>query len=62
MVMNKADWYGYAAYLKDQVKNVNLQVPKSIGEAYNSFQVMQDLADVMKNKLGVKPKNVEKKA
>ena len=58
--MNRRDWYDYASYLKSEVKSANLQEPKSIGEAHNNFQVMQDLEDVMENKLNHKPKKVVK--
>lgn len=51
MRMSQTDWYGYLDYLRSQVQNVDLKNPKSIGEAVNNHNVMQDIDDVVKNKL-----------
>ena len=57
--MNTRDWYDYLGFLRGQVSNVDLQEPESIGEAYNNFQVMQDIENVVETKLP-KPKAREK--
>jgi hypothetical protein len=51
MRMTQQDWYGYLDYLRNQVQGVDLKNPKNIGEAVNNHNVMQDIDDVVKNKL-----------
>lgn len=53
--MNKRDWSDYADYLRSMIPHKDYK-PQSIGEAYNIHVVVSDLADVRKNKLGIKPK------
>ena len=53
--MNKQDWNDYANYLKSQVNTKTVSDPNTIGEAYNNFQHLQDLENVMRVELGVKP-------
>lgn len=45
--MNTKDWYEYLGYLRGEIKGKNLQNPPTIADAYNNFQIMQDLDDVL---------------
>ena len=60
--MTRQDWNDYAGYLKSQINTAELSTPKSIGEAYNNYLVMQDLEDVKSSKLGIKPRDAKAKA
>lgn len=51
MSMLQRDWYDYLSYLRSGIKNTELQTPPSIGVAYNNFTAMQDIEDVLSNKI-----------
>ena len=52
MKMQKSDWSDYVSFLRGEISASSLQEPKTIAEAYNNFNVMQDLEDVLHTKLG----------
>lgn len=59
MKMLKQDWYDYSNYLRSQVNTSELQTPSSLSVAFNNFQIMQDLENVMEEKLGVASKKTQ---
>lgn len=49
--MQQRDWYEYLSYMRGQIQGVDMKNPKSAGEAFNSYNIKQDIEDVVKNKL-----------
>lgn len=62
MKMSTQDWRDYSEYLRGQVKDQDLSKPRTIADAYNNFEVMQDLDNVVTVKLGIKTKDARAKA